>query len=105
MTKGRLIRGVFTGLGDVYARNIAHSMAGLLGKHDGRYQAPIERPVRLYLGFPASHARGHQASDLGTGRGSGPMSANGWRWRPSFNSVRLTILIDSVRAVLTSQKR
>ena len=53
MTEGRLIRGVFTGLGDVYARNIAHSMAGLLGKHDGRYQAPIY---------------------LGTGRGSGPMT-------------------------------
>jgi hypothetical protein len=38
VTEGRLIRSIFTAVGDVYARNFARSMPGLLGRHDGRYQ-------------------------------------------------------------------
>ena len=60
-------------------------------------RAPVERPVRLYLGFAASHVTGHQASDLGY---------RAWLAVATVvDSVRLTIVIDSLRAVLTSQKR
>ena len=45
-------------------------------------KAPVERPVRLYLGFAASHARRHQASDLGHRARLGP-NERGWRWRGS----------------------
>jgi hypothetical protein len=63
-------------------------------------RAPVERPVRLYLGFAASHARGHQASDLGYRARLGPNERKWLAVATVVGSVRLTIVIDSLRAVL-----